>query len=69
MNKPGAVGLFLLYNDGSYQLTAMEHYVCKGSCCMVSETPGVCATGNCDRRGERLESCDCADGNHGESEL
>ncbi|MDP3974856.1 MAG: hypothetical protein Q8P88_01020 [Candidatus Jorgensenbacteria bacterium] len=42
----------------------MEHYVCKGTCGGVSETPGVCQAENCPRHHAPLEKCECEDGRH-----
>lgn len=42
------------------------HYICKGTCKGVSETPGVCQLQDCPKYHEPLEACECLDGTHGE---
>lgn len=42
-----------------------EHYVCKGSCESVSETPGVCGAETCEKKGTPRETCVCVDDSHG----
>lgn len=41
-----------------------EHYICKGGCQGVSETPGTCGAGDCASYQDELEKCDCADEAH-----
>lgn len=41
-----------------------EHYICRGGCKGVSETPGVCQAEDCPKHGEPFEMCDCPNGWH-----
>ncbi len=43
----------------------MAHFICKGGCKGVSDEEGVCMADGCESQYEMLESCDCADGEHG----
>ena len=45
----------------------MTHYVCTGTCGGVSDTPGVCQTEDCPKKGQPLASCECEDGEHAET--
>lgn len=38
------------------------HYVCSGNCQGISQKPGNCQTQDCDKFGQPLYECDCADG-------
>ncbi len=42
----------------------MPHYICKGGCKGVSDTPGVCQAQGCSNHNHQLEECDCPDGRH-----
>ena len=41
-----------------------QHYVCTGTCNLVSDQPGVCQNPDCSNYGKPLTACDCTDGNH-----
>lgn len=42
----------------------MEHYTCT-ECHGVSDTPKVCETEGCLKKGQELTTCECTDGQHG----
>ena len=42
----------------------MKHYICKGGCGGVAETPGTCQAADCPDYGKELKGCDCEDGQH-----
>lgn len=42
------------------------HFICKGGCKAQSDEQGICENEGCLNQWEMLESCDCADGKHGE---
>ena len=44
----------------------MPHYVCKGTCGGVAETPGTCQAENCPKHNHPLTECSCKDGEHKE---
>ncbi len=43
----------------------MTHYVCKGECNGVSQTPGTCSADSCSEHNHDLQACDCTDSTHG----
>jgi len=42
----------------------MTHYICKGGCNGVSDSPGTCQAKDCASHGKPLEACSCEDGKH-----
>jgi hypothetical protein len=44
----------------------MSHYVCKGTCGGVNETPNTCGAEGCPKNGEAMMECNCEDSNHAE---
>lgn len=42
----------------------MTHYICKGGCKGVSDTPGTCQTSDCADFNKELLPCDCVDQLH-----
>jgi hypothetical protein len=45
-----------------------KHYICKGRCEGLSDTPGVCQTEDCADEGKPLKVCNCEDGLHEQME-
>jgi hypothetical protein len=41
-----------------------HHYVCTGTCNLVSDHPGTCQNPDCPQHGKELVVCECIDGNH-----
>ncbi len=44
-----------------------QHYVCTGSCNMVSDHEKNCDSEDCTHKGQPLVACSCTDGNHDEA--
>ncbi|MBI3255596.1 MAG: hypothetical protein HYZ63_01350 [Candidatus Andersenbacteria bacterium] len=42
----------------------MTHYTCT-ECGVEEDSPNVCETGDCLKRGQELTACECSDGDHG----
>ena len=45
----------------------MTHYICTGGCEGVSETPGTCQAQDCEKQGQSMDSCECSEELHGQS--
>ncbi|MBT5468658.1 hypothetical protein HOK40_03135 [Candidatus Peregrinibacteria bacterium] len=43
----------------------MSHFICKGGCNGVADTPGTCQASDCADFEKDLIECSCEDGNHG----
>jgi len=42
----------------------MQHYICKGECKGVSETPGSCGADTCSMKDQPLVECSCENASH-----